>query len=576
MKFTHYSLHDEMKMETIKSEKKQSRSLVAKDRVLMRNLATIKSKAAKNYQKKTSVPFSYKKTGLRRHYDLFAYYAHIRRHRPALTRIGPNAFLSVYAGVDWPEEEFYKLAEQPVGPELSVREVFSTHPLFVPREFIMSWARFQKINLSTNHSWENARKVLRLSEYKTVFNLYRSTNGGKLEKDLRFSDPIAWDLISDLGYNGSDDLEDMGLDAWEGTDESQLYSHILSHFSIRGTRKQNRKEIRVRRFHPRGKDFNNPLKTFMKSNVIGSEDSVSLDKGPLFWVDTYFVKWWELKGTMVLDFLLYVKNELDPTLSFRRSCREGICGSCAMNINGYNTLACLKEIPKFTPNDTTRLFMDPGGKTVPAIRVTALPHAKPLRDLIPDVSPFYRHYRSISPWLVSSKIASGKDLTQALGDRRDFMPKNSRFWTHIMEPFSDDESILPDKGALVENPKENIQSPDDRKNLDGLYECILCLCCSHSCPSYWWNSDVYLGPAVLMQAYRWIVDSRDVAGMNRMSFLSDKMKLYACHSILACTKTCPKHLNPGTAISSLKRIDSRISDLYDDLEYEVNHNKRSL
>lgn len=501
-----------------------------------------------------------------RTFKLYEYYKDLKKPSPASTYISSESFMNLYGNVDWPKEELDELS-RPVGTEIGARELFSSHPFFVPIEFIKVWNRIYKLNLSNNNSWDNGTKILSVSPHAKVFDLFKpSVKFNKSFRDLRFSDVVAWELITDFNHKGYKDLIDTDWDRWSGTDESEVFSHTLSHFSLRGARKHNRKEIRVRRFHPRGKEFNNPLRSFVDTTNLLKGSSISLDKGPLFWVDTYFVKWWELKGTMVLDFLLYVKNELDPTLSFRRSCREGICGSCAMNINGYNTLACLKEIPKFSPNDTSRAYMDPSGKTVPAIRVSALPHAKPLRDLIPDVSPFYRHYRSISPWLVSSKIASGKDLTKSLGRRQEIMPKNSRFWTYVMEPFSDDERILPDGGDVIENPKENIQSPDDRKNLDGLYECILCLCCSHSCPSYWWNSDVYLGPAVLMQAYRWIVDSRDVAGMNRISFLSDKMKLYACHSILACTKTCPKHLNPGTAISSLKRIDARVSDLYDTLE----------
>lgn len=560
------SVYDDIKRT---EPEKEFMKLEERDQLLINSLSSLNidemSKKRLSFDHFESKPFT---SNWHRNYELYQYYEDVKKARPSMTHISSSAFSKLYEGFDWPKEEFEELSK-PLGPELSVREVFSTHPFFVPSEFIRAWTRIYKLNLNRENSWENATKILSFSRHKEIYSMFRSSNGNS-EKDLRFSNPIAWDLLSDLNYKGYGDVIDIGLDAWNGTDETEVFSHTLSHFSIRGTRKQNRKEIRVRRFHPRGKEFNNPVRAFVESNNPLSNSSTSLDKGPLFWVDTYFVKWWELKGTMVLDFLLYVKNELDPTLSFRRSCREGICGSCAMNINGYNTLACLKEIPKFSPNDTSRLFMDPTGKTVPVVRVTALPHAKPLRDLIPDVSPFYRHYRSISPWLVSSKIASGKDLTNALGDRRERMPKNSRFWSYVMEPFSDDESILPDQGDVVENHRENIQSPDDRKNLDGLYECILCLCCSHSCPSYWWNSDVYLGPAVLMQAYRWIVDSRDVAGMNRMSFLSDKMKLYACHSILACTKTCPKHLNPGTAISSLKRIDSRVSDLYDELEGRTN------
>ena len=193
-------------------------------------------------------------------------------------------------------------------------------------------------------------------------------------------------------------------------------------------------------------------------------------------------------GPMVLDSLMYIKNNMDTTLGFRRSCREGICGSCAMNINGKNTLACL------TPIENN-------------ISIYPLPHMPIIRDLIPDMKQFYKQYSEIKPWLISSK----KDVNQ-----------------------------------------EHIQSPEDRKKLDGMYECILCACCSTSCPSYWWNSDEYLGPAVLMQAYRWIEDSRDENTLERMKYLDDAMKLYRCKTIMNCSNSCPKGLNPGQKIGQLK------------------------
>ena len=190
-------------------------------------------------------------------------------------------------------------------------------------------------------------------------------------------------------------------------------------------------------------------------------------------------------GPMVLDALIYIKNNLDKTLGFRRSCREGICGSCAMNINGKNTLACLTPI-----EDRMRIF--------------PLPHMPIIRDLIPDMKNFYKQYQDIKPWLVTSN----------------------------------------------KNPLK--QSPEDRKKLDGMYECILCACCSTACPSYWWNSDQYLGPAVLMQAYRWISDSRDENKQMRLDYVNDAMKLYRCKTIMNCSNTCPKGLNPGKAIAELK------------------------
>lgn len=199
-------------------------------------------------------------------------------------------------------------------------------------------------------------------------------------------------------------------------------------------------------------------------------------------------------GPMVLDILIKIKNEIDPTLTFRRSCREGICGSCAMNINGQNTLACLSYIPR--DNDKLKIY--------------PLPHMFVLKDLVPDMTNFYDQYKQIKPWL---------------------QKKNNN---------------------LGEIEKENLQSKEDRMKLDGMYECILCACCSTSCPSYWWNSDKYLGPAVLMQAYRWVDDSRDEMTKDRLEFLNDTFRLYRCHTIMNCSKTCPKGLNPGKAIAQIK------------------------
>ncbi|MBK8455191.1 MAG: succinate dehydrogenase iron-sulfur subunit [Thiofilum sp.] len=197
---------------------------------------------------------------------------------------------------------------------------------------------------------------------------------------------------------------------------------------------------------------------------------------------------------MVLDALLKIKNEIDTTLTFRRSCREGICGSCAMNIGGTNTLACIKAIED-VPGDIT---------------ISPLPHMQVIKDLVPDLTHFYAQYASVKPWMQTD--------TPAPQDR------------------------------------ERLQSPEDRKKLDGLYECILCASCSTSCPSYWWNSDRYLGPAVLLQAYRWVIDSRDEATGERLDNLEDPFKLYRCHTIMNCTNTCPKGLNPAKAIGQLKKL----------------------
>lgn len=202
---------------------------------------------------------------------------------------------------------------------------------------------------------------------------------------------------------------------------------------------------------------------------------------------------------MVLDALIKIKNEIDPTLTFRRSCREGICGSCSMNIGGTNTLACISKIDK----DSSK-----------PIKIYPLPHMFVVKDLVPDMNNFYEQYRSIQPWL----------------QRKD------------------------ESDVQATDKKQNLQGVEDRKKLDGLYECILCACCSTSCPSYWWNSDKYLGPATLMQAYRWVIDSRDQATEERLEKLRDPFSVYRCHTIMNCTRTCPKHLNPGRAIGELKQL----------------------
>ncbi len=199
-------------------------------------------------------------------------------------------------------------------------------------------------------------------------------------------------------------------------------------------------------------------------------------------------------GPMVLDALIYIKNNIDPTLTFRRSCREGVCGSCAMNIGGRNTLAC------------TKAWHDYGSGN---IAISPLPHMPVVKDLVPDLSLFYAQYASIEPWLHTT---------------------------------------------TAEPDKEWLQSPKDREKLDGLYECILCACCSTGCPSYWWNQDKYLGPATLLQAYRWIADTRDEAAGERLDFLEDPFKLYRCHTIMNCAQVCPKGLNPAKAIAETKKL----------------------
>ena len=198
-------------------------------------------------------------------------------------------------------------------------------------------------------------------------------------------------------------------------------------------------------------------------------------------------------GPMVLDALIKIKNEVDSTVTFRRSCREGVCGSCAMNIDGTNTLACTKYISEVSGD----------------VKVYPLPHMPVVKDLVPDLSTVYAQLTSIEPWMKPQSPAPAR---------------------------------------------ERLQSPEERKKLDGLYECILCFCCSTSCPSYWWNGDRYLGPAILLQAYRWLADSRDEDTGDRLDQLEDPFRLYRCHTIMNCTKTCPKGLNPAEAIGEIKKM----------------------
>jgi succinate dehydrogenase / fumarate reductase iron-sulfur subunit len=211
-------------------------------------------------------------------------------------------------------------------------------------------------------------------------------------------------------------------------------------------------------------------------------------------VDTYEVDM-DNCGPMVLDAVMKIKSDIDPSLTFRRSCREGICGSCAMNIDGTNTLACTKPI-KDCKSD---------------VAIYPLPHMPVIKDLVTNLKNLYKQLTSIKPWL------------------------------HISE-------------KPTEEGIENIQTKNDRAKLDGLYECILCACCSTSCPSYWWNSDKYLGPAVLLQSYRWLQDSRDEARSERLKELDDTFKVYRCHTIMNCTQACPKGLNPAKAIAGIKTM----------------------
>ncbi|NDV89522.1 succinate dehydrogenase iron-sulfur subunit [Aurantimonas aggregata] len=198
-------------------------------------------------------------------------------------------------------------------------------------------------------------------------------------------------------------------------------------------------------------------------------------------------------GPMVLDALIWIKTKVDPTLAFRRSCREGVCGSCSMNMDGTNWLAC------------TRFISDMG---TPAT-IYPLANMRIIKDLVPDTTHLFAQYEMIEPWL---------------------------------------QVKTPDP------ERERLQSPEERTKVDGYYECILCFCCTSGCPSHWWNGDRFLGPAVLLQAFRWLADSRDEATGERLDGLEDPFRLYRCHTILNCTRTCPKGLNPGKAIAEIKKM----------------------
>jgi len=197
-------------------------------------------------------------------------------------------------------------------------------------------------------------------------------------------------------------------------------------------------------------------------------------------------------GMKLLDALNYIKWELDGSLTYRRSCGEGVCGSDGLNINGVNGLACITPIT---------------GLKQP-IHVRPLPSMQVIRDLVVDMDHFFDQYRQIQPWLKT-------------------------------------ETPTPEH--------ERLQTPEQRAELDGSYECIMCGCCTTSCPSWWWNGDRFLGPAALLQANRWIVDSRDEAMGERLDQLEDSFRLYRCHQIMNCMEACPKELNPTAAIDNIKR-----------------------
>ncbi|MFK7887021.1 MAG: succinate dehydrogenase iron-sulfur subunit [Gammaproteobacteria bacterium] len=242
--------------------------------------------------------------------------------------------------------------------------------------------------------------------------------------------------------------------------------------------------------YTKGKTFESATKGRVKRFNVYRYDPHSGDNPR---IDTYEVDL-DQCGPMVLDALIKIKNDVDPTLTFRRSCREGICGSCAMNIDGVNTLACTRHIDEVKGE----------------VGIFPLPSMPVIKDLVPDLTNFYAQYASIKPWLQSR--------TPPPPDR------------------------------------ERLQSKEDQEKIDEPSACILCACCSTSCPSYWWNPERYLGPAILLQAYRWIVDSRDEATGERLDDLEDPFRLYRCHTIMNCTNTCPKGLNPAKAIAETKKL----------------------
>lgn len=200
-------------------------------------------------------------------------------------------------------------------------------------------------------------------------------------------------------------------------------------------------------------------------------------------------------GPMLLDALIWIKSKIDPTLGFRRSCREGICGSCAMTIDGTNWTACTRAMSDLAEPAT----------------IYPLANLPVIKDLVSDQTHVFEQYAKIKPWL------------------------------HTVKPAPE---------------RERRQSPEQRAAIDGYYECILCFCCTSGCPSHWWNGDRFLGPAILLQAWRWITDSRDEACGERLDALEDPFRLYRCHTILNCTRTCPRGLNPGRAIANIKRLMS--------------------
>ncbi len=232
----------------------------------------------------------------------------------------------------------------------------------------------------------------------------------------------------------------------------------------------------------------NHLKKLKKINVYRWDPDKKINPT----VDTFEIDL-DKCGQMVLDALILIKDQIDSTLTFRRSCGEGVCGSCAMNIEGQNTLACQKNIKEIKGD----------------INIFPLTHLPVIKDLVVDLSHAFKQLEFIEPWLK----------------------------TNLGEP----------------TKNEQIQSLNERSKIDGLWECILCFCCTTSCVSYWWNGEKYLGPAALLQASRWVNDSRDQERKKRLKYIEENSNIHNCHSIMNCVNSCPKGLNPAKAIADLKK-----------------------
>lgn len=231
-----------------------------------------------------------------------------------------------------------------------------------------------------------------------------------------------------------------------------------------------------------------------------------INKNP--YMKNYTLNLSNTKKITLLDALIKLK-EYDPTLTFRRSCREGVCGSDGMNINGINSLACITSLTKLYYNYKKDI-----------INIRPLPGFPIIRDLVVDMSQFYLQYEKIQPFLMNNCNDSNQQITQ-----------------------------------------EHLQSPEERSKLDGSYECILCACCSSACPSFWWNSDKFIGPAGLLTLYRFLMDNRDNQKKERLKNFKDSFSVFRCHNIMNCVSVCPKQLNPAKAIGHIKRMLAIKSDI---------------